>query len=258
MRGRRTVTTSRQAPRRPGRVPSDDVNTTAVARPARARLGPWPHDHDTALLILLDHHMVPTASDVARWIADARATGARAVRTGALFPDATGVFVDAGFHTVDTLALLTRPLDSTTPTAAGPTRRLRRGQLPTAAEIDARSFDGAWSNDAATLAEIMDATPKHRSRAVRVDRTMAGFAISGLAARTGYLQRLAVDPQRRRRGIARDLVTDALAWMRRHGADLAMVNTAIDNEAALSLYRSFGFVERPAPLTILARDLVAP
>ena len=40
---------------------------------------------------------------------------------------------------------------------------------------------------------------------------MGGFAITGRAGVTGYLQRLAVDPAHRRRGLARRLVDDALA-----------------------------------------------
>lgn len=247
------------------RVPSEAVRTTVDARPARARLGRWAHDEHTVHLVLVDHQMVPTAADVAGWVASAQASGARAIRTGALFPDATDAFFAAGFRTVETLTLLTLQFGAATtapsPTHAGTaagatrTRRLRRNQLDLAARVDAASFAGSWSNDAAALGEIMDATPKQRSRAVHLDATMIGFAISGLAGRTGYLQRLAVDPSHQRRGIARVLVADAVAWMRRHGTDLAMVNTAADNEAALALYRSFGFEARPRPLVIVERDL---
>ena len=240
------------------------MDTTVAARPARARLAPWAHDARTAHLVLLDHQMVPDQADVAGWIAAARADGARAMRTGALFPPATSAFVDAGFRVAETLTLLTRTLTAR-PTDAGlpgadragahRTRKLRRHQLDDAARVDAASFAGTWSNDAEALADIMAATPKHRARVIRLDGGIVGFAISGLAARTGYLQRLAVTPARQRHGLARALVADSLAWMRRHGAELAMVNTASDNDAALSLYRSFGFVEQPQPLLILEREL---
>ncbi|MGA7756921.1 MAG: hypothetical protein WCA57_03690, partial [Ilumatobacteraceae bacterium] len=68
------------------------MNTAAVEHPVRARLGSWPYEPDVAHLVLLDHHMVPDASDVARWIVEARATGARALRTGALFAASTPAF----------------------------------------------------------------------------------------------------------------------------------------------------------------------
>ncbi len=48
-------------------------------------------------------------------------------------------------------------------------------------------------------------------------------------------------PEARRNGAARLLVDDALAWLVRRGAQRAMVNTGVDNLAALELYRRAGF-----------------
>ncbi len=62
-------------------------------------------------------------------------------------------------------------------------------------------------------------------------------------------------PSARRRGLARLLVADALDWMRRRNVERVLVNTATDNTAALALYRSLGFIERPERLTILERSL---
>ena len=84
---------------------------------------------------------------------------------------------------------------------------------------------------------------------------MVAFSISGRASTWGYVQRLAVDPSARRRGLARLLVTDAIDWMRRRNVEQVLVNTATDNTAALALYRSLGFVERPERLKILERSL---
>ncbi len=77
------------------------------------------------------------------------------------------------------------------------------------------------------------------------------FAISGRAGRCGYLQRLAVDPEHRRRGLATALVIDALGWMRRHRTTSTMVNTAVDNRAAIDLYESLGFTRTPRDLRVL-------
>ena len=84
---------------------------------------------------------------------------------------------------------------------------------------------------------------------------MVAFSISGRASTSGYVQRLAVDPSARRRGLARLLVIDAIEWMRRRNVEQVLVNTATDNTAALALYRSLGFVERPEHLKILERSL---
>jgi GNAT superfamily N-acetyltransferase len=219
--------------------------------------------------VLLDHHMVPTDADIGGWLDAAAARGARTIRTGALFPDSSPVFVAAGFRVVETLTLLRRPIGNRPAPLAPPTgrgfgheglrlRRLRRTQLDDAAALDARSFVGSWPNDAAAIRDIMDATPQHRSRVAMLGGRMVGFSVNGRAGRVGYIQRLAVDPDVRRRGVGRVLVVDALTWMHRRQLDDALVNTGSDNTAALELYRGLGFVELPEPLLVLERDLAAP
>jgi len=244
------------------------VSSLAAARPARARLGRWPYDDSVAHLVLLDHQMVPTRADIDGWVAEATATGMAILRTGALFPDSTGPFLEAGFRVADTLTLLQRalthrvPTDQTRGTASIPRdtgtvrlRRLRPSMLREAAEIDRRSFSAPWANDASTLADIMTATPYHRSRAVHLDGRMVAFSISGRADRMGYVQRLAVDPSARRRRFAQLLLDDSLRWMQRRDVSQVMVNTATDNRPALSLYESIGFEQQPDALSILERAL---
>ena len=242
------------------------MSSLAAARPARARLGRWPHDDGVVHLVLLDHHMVPTDADVEGWIDEVRDSGARLVRTGALFPNATAPFLDAGFHVADTLTLLSR--DTTDVDAPdGRTRRPRTGSdqvrlrrlrpsmLSEAAEIDRRSFSSPWANDTGALTEIMAATPFHRSRSIHLRGDMVAFSISGRADRFGYVQRLAVDPSARRHGFARLLLDDALHWMRRRTVSEAMVNTATGNRPALALYEAAGFERQPGSLLILERAL---
>ncbi len=239
------------------------MSSLAAARPARARLGRWPYDDQVAHLVLLDHQMVPTSADIAGWIAEASQRGARTVRTGAIFPNAAAPFLDAGFHVADTLTLLALHLRDRTATRARPVRtsgpirlrRLRPSMLAEAAEIDRRAFSAPWANDTSALADIMTATPYHRSRSVHLDGRMVAFSISGRADRSGYVQRLAVDPSARRRGFANVLLDDALHWMRRRDVEHAMVNTASDNRPALELYESVGFGQRPDSLLILEQAL---
>jgi ribosomal-protein-alanine N-acetyltransferase len=235
------------------------VNTAAVERPVRARLGSWPYEPDVAHLVLLDHHMIPDTDDVTRWIREARAAGARALRTGALFAASTPAFHEAGFETIDRLRLLeldlsTRPPAAVSDEPARP-RRLRPSMLGEASNVDRRAFDAPWANDASALGDIMSATPQHRSRCVRLGGRMVAFSISGRAAGWGYIQRLAVDPSAQRLGLGRMLVDDAVRWMRRRQVAQVLVNTAGDNVAALSLYRSYGFDDRPDDLTILEHAL---
>ena len=237
------------------------MTTTAAQHPVRARIGRWPYQSDVAHVVLLDHHMIPDGNDVEHWLADARDDGARSIRTGALFPPSVPAFAAAGFDVIDTLSLLELDLTRAKHPSAGrrvSTRllsRLRRRQLDEAADIDRRAFAEPWANDRAALADIVDATPASRARCVRIDGRMVAFAVSGRAGDWGYVQRLAVEPQSRRLGLARLLVVDALGWMRRRGVGRVLVNTATDNHAATALYLSCGFTRRNEQLSILERAL---
>lgn len=248
-----------------------DVGGTATRLadgPILGRVMDWPCEPDVAQIVLADHHMHPTPSVVADWVTRALIArpATRAIRTGAMFPEAARAFDSAGFHTIDTLALLEARLDSIGQRVAPgqrwrtSTQRMRTGHLGGAAAIDQRAFGSPWGNDVASLTSISDATPRHRARVINAvhdgDPTdprprLAGFAITGLSGAFGYLQRLAVDPTARRQGLARELVDDSMQWMRRRGATTAMVNTALDNQGALALYADAGFRHRPDTLTIL-------
>lgn len=202
---------------------------------------------------MLDVTMVPSVDDVDRWLASAyRPTPTHPavpsiVRTGALYPIAAEAFRARGFVVVDRLALLERPLVG--PISGGARnrssrgiRRLRRRDLPVIAEIDQTAFPIGWRNDAASLAGIAAATPQARSRvAYGAGGNPVGFAITGKAGTTGYLQRIAVRPDSRRAGVGRRLVDDALQWLMRRGASRALVNTGIENRAALKMYEHASF-----------------
>ncbi len=218
----------------------------------------WPNDSTVAHLIFVDHQAVPTTDEIAGAIAHAHHRGARAIRTSALFPRAAAVLGDAGFATINELALLRLRLDDDVIAGLAPVRRTRALQPWShrrAAAVDQDAFGLLWGNDTASLRDIRHATPLHRARAVRQDGRIVGFAISGAAADNGYLQRLAVASDHRRRGVARDLVADALRWMHQRQRLHALVNTGVENHAALELYASIGFERLTDVLTIVERRL---
>ena len=234
-----------------------NAQATRTADQARSwRLRPWPNDPTVAQLVFLDHLTIPTDETVAIATAQARARGALAVRTSALFPRAAEVVLSAGYSPVDTLALLRLDLEttpthtSTTRRWAGNTRPMRPRHLARAAEIDTEAFGVMWGNDTSSLCEIRAATPVYRARVAGqrpgfmpniTGSTIAGFAITGAAGRNGYLQRIAVYPHLQRCGIGTALVADAVAWMRAKQLTSVLVNTGVDNAPALALYERFGF-----------------
>jgi ribosomal protein S18 acetylase RimI-like enzyme len=228
-------------------------------------LRPWPHDPSARLVLFVDHLTIPTEADLAAAAAAARADGAAVLRTSALFPTATEVVLEAGFAVIDTLALLKlvlddgvdRTIESRYGVARPRTHALHRRHHERAAAIDVAAFGPMWGNDTASLRDICAATPVHRARCTRQRRRITGFAVSGAAGDTGYIQRLAVEPEHRRHGYARTLVVDALLWMRRRGFASAYVNTGVTNTAALELYRGLGFTQVDDRLVIAERRLDA-
>jgi ribosomal protein S18 acetylase RimI-like enzyme len=249
--------------------PVNEALRTWNADPSRAaptwQLRPWPNDPTAMLLVFVDHTSVPRGADLEAAVARARGAGVRTLRTSALLPRAAEVAREHGFMPVDTLHLLRLPLDEPTcrridawaVTTGHSTRALRPWHHARAAAVDQDAFGTTWGNDAASVADIRIATPHHRARMVRDGRRMAGFAISGWGGHTGYVQRVAVHREHRRRGVARALVIDALAWMSVRALSAAYVNTGLDNSAALALYEDLGFERLDERLVIAARDIAA-
>ncbi len=242
----------------------DELTLSSRRLPVRARR--WPGDDRAALVVILDPIEMPAAHHFERWLLELAPQGIDVVRTGALTPRLAERAELAGYRCIQELALLEAraPLATAPPARGSHARRTsacRHGrtgesELPALAAVDRAAFGDLWRLDASLLADVCAATPAHRARVVREnDRTLArtdpvGFLISGRAGRNGYLQRLAVDPTQQRAGIATALVADALAWMRRWRCERVLVNTHVDNEPALALYRRFGFVELPDRLRV--------
>ena len=87
------------------------------------------------------------------------------------------------------------------------------------------------------------------------DGAVIGYAVTGRAGSIAYLQRLAVLPERQRRGIGFALVLDGLVWARRRGATSMLVNTQETNQAAVDLYEHMGFRREAYGLAVLERPL---
>jgi ribosomal-protein-alanine N-acetyltransferase len=70
-----------------------------------------------------------------------------------------------------------------------------------------------------------------------------GYIVFWVVADEMHLLNLAVHPGRRRRGVARALLAEALDQARGRGAGVAWLEVRPSNAPALNLYESFGFKE---------------
>jgi ribosomal protein S18 acetylase RimI-like enzyme len=118
--------------------------------------------------------------------------------------------------------------------------------------IDAAAFTPFWRFDEAGLREAMEATGRSRVLIIRdAEGGPAGFAIVGFGSAISYLQRVAVHPQWQGQGMGRSLVRVAARKARSAGAKVMLLNTQIDNHAAIRMYESEGYVTLPDPLALL-------
>lgn len=218
----------------------------------------WRGRDDVALVVPRPTASPPTAEDVARLVDAAAAAGLHRLVTGALAEVEQGPFLAAGFTEHDRLHLLRHDLVHL-PEVPGFEPRLhraRRADHGAALAVDAKAFEPFWRLDRAGLDDALAATTSARFRVAATDHVV-GYAVTGRAGERGYLQRLAVDPDHRGRGVGAALVADGLRWLRRRRATSAVVNTQVGNEGAFALYQRLGFVPQPAGLTVLTLALGA-
>ncbi|TNC20841.1 GNAT family N-acetyltransferase [Amycolatopsis alkalitolerans] len=74
-------------------------------------------------------------------------------------------------------------------------------------------------------------------------KTTAGAVRAAIAGELLHISRLAVRPEHRRQGLARALMAAAGAWAAGRGATEGVLQVAVGNTPALSLYETLGFRE---------------
>lgn len=221
----------------------------------RLRTGPWRGNGDIACLSPLPDGPLPSAAFVLRCLDQLAARGFSRVVTSALSVAEQAGFLDAGFGVEEDLHLLVHDLRGLPPVPAAPIRRAHHGDRDGVLAVDESAFPPFWRIDEDGLRDALGATPRSRFRVASGGSGVTAYAISGRAGRRGFLQRLAVAPGHQRQGLGRAMALDALHWFRRWRVERAVVNTQLDNTAALSLYESLGFRREATCLSVLSRGL---
>lgn len=113
--------------------------------------------------------------------------------------------------------------------------------LPVLAELERTLFGrDAWSE--ALLADELTRMPESRHVLVAADDTgPVAYAILRVTGDLGEVQRVAVDPNSRRHGLAKELLADLLAEARRRDCAEVLLEVGASNAAAIALYAGFGF-----------------
>lgn len=228
----------------------------------RARIGPW-HGNTRVGCVTPQPGCPPlSARVVQRCLDQLNGLGFQEAITSALPPSESAGFMAAGFQVSERLHLLERTITSadrvaTTRPEGVEFSRGHRRDFDALLAVDARCFGDFWRLDEAGIEDARTATTYARFRVARRGETIVGYAITGRQGRTGYLQRLAVDPSARRLGLGSALVMDGLRWLARWYARTVLVNTQETNATALALYESLHFHLKPQGLTVLSTTLAS-
>lgn len=138
-----------------------------------------------------------------------------------------------------------------------------------AAAIHARAADASWS--AETFGGLLR-QPGVFGLLALTGEAPQGFILCRIVTDEAEVLTLAVLPEARRRGIARALMSAAMAQAKAGGAARLLLEVSVRNNAALALYRSVGFGEvgrrkgyyaesggeGPADALVMATDLALP
>jgi ribosomal-protein-alanine N-acetyltransferase len=120
-------------------------------------------------------------------------------------------------------------------------RRATRADADALADLHASAFDAPWSASAILrFAEDPGGFVLTAETEAETEAAMTGFILCRVLAGEAEILTLAVRPEHRRRGVARDLV-DAAAALAAPTAAAMFLEVAEDNAAALALYAQAGF-----------------
>jgi len=179
--------------------------------------------------------------------------GAQGVLSPPLPPAARRVWEEADFIPHASLRVLRRDLGR----VPAPDHLVVPGSFADVREalrIDALAFAEFWRFDGAAMAEALRATPRSVIHVIRGhDRSMVGYAITGVGVAVAFLQRIAVEPDHRGMGFGRSLLRASARWAQQAGAGSLLLNTQADNDAAIGLYVSEGFDVLGTGLDVLRR-----
>ncbi|MCI9046690.1 MAG: ribosomal protein S18-alanine N-acetyltransferase [Hungatella sp.] len=119
-------------------------------------------------------------------------------------------------------------------------RWVSREDLAAVVRLEEMCFSIPWSN---TAIEEAFANELYRFVAVEEKGVIVGYANFRIVADEGEIERVAVHPDSRRRGYGRKLMEAMVEYSRKKGVRDMTLDVRVNNEKAINLYESCGFVE---------------
>jgi ribosomal-protein-alanine N-acetyltransferase len=124
-------------------------------------------------------------------------------------------------------------------TSTATLRRMTLSDVPIVAALERVCFQNPWSQRVFSEEVAREASVP----LVAVEGSeIVAYAIGWMVADELHVVNVAVEPSRRRRGLARTLIDALIAEARHGGARLATLEVRSCNEGAIALYECFGFV----------------
>jgi len=215
---------------------------------ARAEARPWNDDEPQASLRLL-RGGAPFLEACATRLLDLGVTG---VISPPLPLSARRAWHQAGFTEYIDLALMRKSLDDVGPPPSHLVIERDNSDLSELLAIDVAAFSPFWRFNNGALEEAISATSRSTTLTIQGgEGNPIAYAVVGFGSDISYLQRVAVDPSWQGHGMGRSLLRVAARKARAAGAKVLLLNTQVDNNAAIALYEDEGFAQLPEPLTLL-------
>jgi ribosomal-protein-alanine N-acetyltransferase len=187
-----------------------------------------------------------------------QAVAAGATQAAALLSDdwLAPILLGCGFEHTNDVILLERWAEAppSMPPIMGNLRSIHQDDLPAITEVDQRAFGTIWQYSQNTLREVIKQAAT--ATLIEFDDKPVAYQVSTTSIQGAHLARLAVAPEWQGRGLGNALVVDMLHRFTLHGIDRVSVNTQVDNERSLRLYRELGFIQTKKLYPVYQRELV--
>ncbi|MDZ7270670.1 MAG: ribosomal protein S18-alanine N-acetyltransferase [candidate division KSB1 bacterium] len=118
-------------------------------------------------------------------------------------------------------------------------RHMEMADVPEVARIEGLCFSSPWS--AQSFVSCLADREVVLSIVATINEQIAGYAVNWLVPPEIHIGNIAVAPDFRRLGVARQLLQTVLSYARTRGCTVAHLEVRVSNQAAITLYQSMGF-----------------